>query len=58
MVKVISLFLVGMVILALFGRLRMPRGKRKSPRRLSVERCARCGKPLIGKGPCECGKKA
>lgn len=56
MVKVITLFLVFIAILALLGRLRMP-GFRL-PRRKSAKRCERCGRPLIGRAACECGGKA
>jgi hypothetical protein len=50
LLKIVSLFLLGMVILAVFGRLRLPgRGKAAS------RRCTRCGRFRIGKGPCDCG---
>ncbi len=57
MVKVISLFLIAMAVLALFGRLRLPGGKRGSTKRLAATRCAHCGKPQIGTGPCDCRTK-
>ena len=53
LVKIVVLFLVGMAVLAMFGRLRLPRIGRKDPRK-----CARCGRFLIGKGPCDCIKGA
>lgn len=52
-IKIISLFLVAMVALAIFGRFRFPRpgaGKRE-------KFCPGCGRPRIGKGPCPCGHK-
>lgn len=52
MIKIMSLFLVVMVGLALFGRLRLPGPKR--PRRGRT--CPRCGRPQIGAGPCPCMK--
>ncbi len=52
--KIISLFLVFMAVLAMFGRLRFP----KLPGKTGMKRCPDCGKPLIGKGPCSCGDKA
>jgi hypothetical protein len=58
MVKVITFFLIGMLVLALFGRLRLPGGGPKAPKRLAAARCKSCGKPLIGKGPCDCGGKS
>ena len=52
MIKIVSLFLIGMVVLAMFGRLRVPGLKR-----LSSSRCSNCGRFRIGKGPCPCGDK-
>jgi len=50
-VKIVTLFLVVVLVLAMFGKLhllwrRKPRGK---------VNCMHCGRPLIGKGPCDCG---
>lgn len=47
--KIITLFLVFMAVLALFGRLRMPKLSLKRP-----GRCPSCGRPKLGKGPCPC----
>ncbi|MCB1338620.1 MAG: hypothetical protein KDK10_14585 [Maritimibacter sp.] len=52
LLKVISLFLVFMMVLALFGRLRFPGQKR-----LSSLKCPKCGRYRIGSGPCACGHK-
>jgi hypothetical protein len=49
-VKIVVLFLVVMMVLAMFGRLRFPGADR-----LASARCPRCGKFRIGKGPCDCG---
>lgn len=49
--KIVSLFLVGMAVLAMFGKFRFPGQKR-----LSASRCAKCGRMKIGKGPCACAK--
>jgi hypothetical protein len=49
--KIISLFLVFMAVLAMFGRLRFPGQKR-----LQSKRCPSCGRLKIGKGPCACQK--
>jgi len=54
MVKIVSLFLIGMLVLALFGRLRAPRLPRLP--RLRAQKCPACGRPRIGRGPCPCGK--
>jgi len=52
MVKIVSLFLIGMLVLAMFGRLRAPR-----IRRLGTSRCPSCKRFRIGRGPCPCGHK-
>ncbi|MCB1328555.1 MAG: hypothetical protein KDK28_03455 [Maritimibacter sp.] len=51
--KIITFFLIGMMVLALFGRLRFP-GQKK----LENMKCPGCGRYRIGKGPCSCGKKS
>ena len=58
LIKIVTLFLVGMILLAMFGKLRLPKGRGpKGPRGLIGRgRCAACGRPRIGKGPCPCGK--
>ncbi|MFC4669581.1 hypothetical protein ACFO5X_13545 [Seohaeicola nanhaiensis] len=50
--KIILLFLLGMVVLAFFGKLRFP-----GQARLEAAKCPRCGRYRIGKGPCGCGRK-
>jgi hypothetical protein len=52
-VKIVSLFLLGMVVLAMFGKYRFPGQKR-----LAAAKCKSCGKYRIGKGPCPCTKGA
>jgi len=57
MIKLTSLFLIAMVVLAMFGRLRIPgtKGGRPLPK---PGKCPRCGRYRIGSGPCDCeGKK-
>lgn len=54
LIKGMTLFLVVMAVLAMFGKLRMPRIKGpRGPGRLSA-RCPDCGRPKIGRGPCPC----
>lgn len=48
--KVITLFLVGMAVLAFWGKLRFPGQKR-----LGQVKCPKCGRYRIGKGTCPCG---
>ncbi|WP_207797061.1 hypothetical protein [Shimia abyssi] len=50
-VKIVSFFLIGMAVLAMFGKLRYPGQKR-----LQSAKCPSCGRYRIGKGPCPCQK--
>lgn len=52
LVKIITFFLIGMVVLAMFGKLSLPGQKR-----LQSARCPKCGRFRLGKGPCACEKK-
>jgi hypothetical protein len=49
LLKIVSLFLIGMLVLAMFGRLKYP-GKAK----LASMKCKNCGRYRIGSGPCGC----
>lgn len=56
LVKIISLFLIGMAVLALFGRLRIRR--RDNPDLPPKPRkCPECGAYIIGSGPCGCEQR-
>ena len=46
--KVIVLFFAFIAVIAMFGKLRLPGG-----RRLSMDRCPHCGRHTFGK-PCDC----
>jgi hypothetical protein len=48
LVKTIIVFLCAMAVIAMLGRFRLP-GRRAAF-------CSACGRPLIGKQPCSCGK--
>lgn len=59
LVKIVTFFLIGIAVLALFGRLRWPGsarriGQREKPK--LPKKCRACGAYLIGDGPCPCGK--
>jgi len=51
--KAVSLFLIAMAVLAMFGRLRVPGSKKIG----AALKCPACGSYRIGKGPCPCGGK-
>lgn len=56
MVKIVSLFLIGMLVMAMFGRLRIPKIRKDALSK--VKKCKECGSPLIGKNPCSCQTSA
>ncbi|WP_298294123.1 hypothetical protein [uncultured Litoreibacter sp.] len=47
--KIITFFLIGMAVLAMFGKLRIPKIKAYEKRK-----CAKCGSFRIGKSSCMC----
>jgi hypothetical protein len=49
--KIVTLFLVFIAVLGMFGKLGL-----LVPRRLSSTKCQSCGRYRIGRGPCPCGK--
>lgn len=53
--KVVTLFLAAMAVLAMFGKLRLPGGK--GLRKTGQAKCPKCGRHRIGKGPCPCSGK-
>jgi hypothetical protein len=59
MVKVVTFFLIAMIILAMVGRLKMPKidlpGKKKKIHK--AEKCENCGSFVLTKGKCACGHK-
>lgn len=50
--KIVTLFLVFMGVLAMFGKITLPGQKR-----LASAKCPGCGRYRIGSGPCSCGHK-
>lgn len=58
LVKIVTLFLIGIVALAMFGRLRVGRLGDWRPgggRAGGARTCPKCGRYQIGRGPCPCG---
>lgn len=53
--KIVTLFLVAMGVLAMFGKLKLP--KPGQFRKASGRKCPHCGRYKIGKGACPCGGK-
>lgn len=49
--KIVTLFLIVMGVLAMFGKMHWLGGKR-----LANTKCRSCGRYRIGRGPCPCGK--
>lgn len=61
LIKVVVLFLIGMLVLGMFGKLRRPKlpGIRRRKQVQEARKCPDCGSYVIGDGPCPChgGKK-
>jgi uncharacterized OB-fold protein len=49
MIKAVSLFLIGMLVMAMFGKLRFPGQKR-----LQAAKCKNCGRYRFGSKTCDC----
>lgn len=54
LVKAITFFLIGMAVLAMFGRLRLPGRGSGRTKTLNPKKCPDCGAYVVGKGPCAC----
>ncbi|WP_431298061.1 hypothetical protein [Tabrizicola sp. BL-A-41-H6] len=55
LVKTILIFLLAMVAVAMIGKALFPTAiGRMSQRRKMTVVCAKCGRPQIGKTPCDC----
>jgi hypothetical protein len=58
LVKIATIFLAFMAVLAMFGRLKLPKlPDNKITRRLGGAKCPDCGRHRMGKGPCDCGRR-
>ncbi|SLN66901.1 hypothetical protein AQS8620_03113 [Aquimixticola soesokkakensis] len=55
MVKIVTLFLIAMMVIALFGRFRFPNAPLSKFKKTA--KCPACGRPEIGRGSCPCGAK-
>ena len=51
MIQIVALFLIGFLVLAVFGRM-----KRKTLSDGKPKTCKSCGRHMIGAGKCSCGK--
>jgi hypothetical protein len=57
--KIILVFLLAMVLIALIGRALFPGAlPRMMQKRKTAPVCIKCGRPLIGTKSCDCGGKA
>ncbi|WP_135447931.1 MULTISPECIES: hypothetical protein [Tabrizicola] len=59
LLKIIIVFLGGMVLVAMIGRVLFPGALPRVLRKKSAPPvCAKCGRYLIGRKTCDCGGKA
>lgn len=60
LIKIVILFLGGMALIGMIGKVLFPDAFRRiGSKRAAVgraSRCRRCGRYLLGKGDCDCGK--
>ncbi len=58
-IKIVFLFLIGMLALAMFGRLRAPqiKSRKNKTKTLPARKCPKCGSYILGDGPCACEKR-
>lgn len=60
LVKFVIVFLAAMVLIGLIGKVLFPRTFKRVVGKGAVlpkpSRCKRCGRYLLGKGGCDCGK--
>lgn len=57
-IKAVSLFLILILVLAMFGRLRAPKLKNPLKKKsLETQKCKKCGSYILGDGPCACSQK-
>lgn len=58
--KIVSLFLVFIAVMGMFGKWRVPGSRQldklRDRARLGSAKCKYCGRHKIGKGPCDCRK--
>ncbi len=59
MVKVVTFFLIGMMVLGLMGKLRLPKTPKLKSRKIikAAGKCKKCGAYKIGNTPCACRDK-
>ncbi len=59
MVKAVILFLLGMVVIGMIGKVLFPGAIGRAVRKRigPVPTCGRCGRYVIGSKGCDCGKK-
>jgi hypothetical protein len=53
--KIVTLFLVVIAVLGMFGKFRLPKVPRFGTKKVAT--CNTCGAYKIGKGPCACEKR-
>ena len=54
--KIIIVFLCAMVLVGMIGKVLFPDARMLRGRQAKSATCKNCGKPLIGRAPCDCRK--
>lgn len=53
-VKAVTLFLIAMIVLGMFGKLRLPKLPQQKQKLKSATKCKACGGYVLGDAPCPC----
>lgn len=57
-IKIVTFFLIGIGVLAMFGKLRVPGVDRiRKIGQTKPRKCRKCGRYILTKSPCECEQK-
>ncbi|WP_112308928.1 hypothetical protein [Pseudogemmobacter bohemicus] len=54
--KIILIFLCAMALVGMIGKVMFPNARMLRGRPARGGKCQNCGRPLIGRGPCDCRK--
>jgi hypothetical protein len=57
-IKLVIFFLIAMAVLGMFGRFKLPgAGKLSKLAQKKPRKCPKCGRYVLGKAPCDCGRR-
>ncbi|WP_092896341.1 hypothetical protein [Rhodobacter sp. 24-YEA-8] len=54
--KIILIFLCAMALVGMIGKILFPDARMLRGRPAKAAKCGHCGRPLLGRSPCDCRK--